>query len=180
MLNVNWLTLPKYFLRSILHSSLVGGEGTMENRVEAGGRTNKKKESQYCSQLTRRWPFAMLNDSLSPHHVSLPDRIAPNMRSSTYRPSPVLSCGLGWPPLPRRAPAPAPLRVLCNIPVLSRPPLFPDGSTFPMPLFYYEVHCKGCFTCLHLEVEILKGLRLREVSSLCKKKKSLVKWHKTS
>lgn len=47
MLNVNWLALPNYFLRSILHSSLVGGEGTTENRVEAGGRTNKKKESQY-------------------------------------------------------------------------------------------------------------------------------------
>lgn len=48
---------------------------------------------------------------------------------------PVVPCGLGQPPVPRRAPAPALLQVLSNDLVLSSPPPFPDHGTFPVTLF---------------------------------------------
>lgn len=51
---------------------------------------------------------------------------------------------------------------------------FPIHLLMPVPspwhwLFYYEVHYKGCFTCLQLQVEIVKILQLRGVFSLCEK-----------
>lgn len=162
---------PNYFLQSIFHSPLVRGENMKENRVEAGVSTNRKKESQNMrSAYTSLTMWHCLMTAFLPttsvwlngsQHVQL------HLHTFTV----LLWALMAWDDYPSPGELQPQLSFRC-CPISWCFPVHPYFlSPIPAPwhwLFYYEVHYKGCFTCLQLEVEILKILQLR-VLSLCEK-----------
>lgn len=174
------VTNPPQLLHPIHAPLLSSRKGRNEGRQSGGRRECKEEEgiSIHAPSLHNTDHLACLM-SLSPSRVSLSDWITPTCAALPYThsfPDHLFPCGHLC---PRRTTSP----VESSSPsgAVQWPGAFqatcvcwwggPDGEgcTFPMTLFCYEGHCKGCFTCLHSEVEILKILCLREVFCLCKK-----------